>query len=263
MVHWVLERNVFSEECFDNMIDYFNYNHIEFDVVTIIPFSHEIEGKVPVITDKNVVCYGSIGIQKLAKKMNWTPGVWSGALSEEALMAFLGDNYLNSDLHIMPIQTVPEALENLKWDEFFIKPNTDTKEFAGTTMDSHAFSLWYEQMKSIGYLDHNNFDVVISTPKNIGREWRLVIVDGQVADYSIYRQYNIVKPERKIDTDVLTFAKECILLYNPCDVFVMDICETDEGFKVVEYNTFNSAGLYKCNVSNVIFAINWMLNNRE
>lgn len=258
MVTWVIERDVFSERCRKRMIEHFKNNNIPYHVVRIIPFIHEIEGKVPEITD-NVVVYGSIGCRNMAEKQHWTPGVWSDdSINESALMDNLGSLYLNSDAVVTEMKNVPSLFSGL----VFMKPNTDTKEFAGTIFEADFIDRWMQRQINSGYLEANisELEVVASSVKNIGCEWRIVVVDGKISDYSCYRQHQTIMPERWLPDTALAFAQQVIECYNPLPVYVVDICETDQGYKVVEYNTFNVAGLYECNVEKIIDDINEYIN---
>lgn len=262
-VTWILERDVFDKAYFNDMVYHFKKNDIPYHIVRIIPFIHEIEGEVPQI-DGPTVIYGSLGIQKLAQKHGWIPGVWANSfLNETSLIAAIGDNALNSDLIVCKFE---EVLNKVQWNPFFIKPNTDTKEFAGMVTSKEAFIEWYMKMVASGYLEDTVLtkEVVISKPKNIGCEWRLVMVEGKVADYSIYRQYQKVMPMHECPQDVIDFAENMAQIYNPLPVFVMDICESENGYKVIEANGFNSAGLYKCDVATIIDKItNYVKENHE
>lgn len=254
MVTWIIERDVFSEVCRQRMVDHFKAKDIPYHVVRIIPFIHEIEGKTPTIDD-NVVVYGSIGCRNMAIKQNWFPGVWTDdSINESALIANLGDLYLNYDAKVTAMKNVPELFTGL----VFMKPNTDTKEFAGTIFEAEFITTWMQRQINTGYLEANisELEVVASSVKNLGCEWRLVVVDGKISDYSCYKQYQKVMPERWIPDTALAFAETVVKQYNPLPVFVVDICETDQGYKVVEYNTFNVAGLYECNVAKIINDIN-------
>jgi hypothetical protein len=82
------------------------------------------------------------------------------------------------------------------------------------------------------------------------------MVGGKVCECSIYKQFQIVKSERQMNTSVCEFAEACANIHTPADVFVMDVVDTENGLKIIEYNTFNSAGLYACDVSNIINTIN-------
>lgn len=257
MVTWVLEQNVFSERCFDEMVSHFKEKNIPYHIVKIIPFVHEIDGPVPEI-EGPVVCYGSIGIQKLAQRMNWKPGVWTTDLFDEDQVAnFLGRNALNFDARRMRISMVPQFAHDYDMKEFFIKPATDTKEFAGTIMSADDFEDWYDRMIKIGYLDNNDFDVIVSEPKKVGTEWRCVVVDDEIVSYSQYRKHDISMVKKEMPEAALNYASIIANdIFTPCDVYVIDVCEGPDDYYIIEYNTFNSSGLYDCDVGITIDKIN-------
>ena len=250
MVTWVLESNVFAETCFDAMIAHLGAREIPHHVVRIIPFIHTIEGATPEITGP-VVCYGSIGIQKLAGAQGWVPGVFAMPTEDVALEA-LGDLYVNHDARTMNFSDVQAYLDAEGVDEFFIKPNTDTKEFAGMVTTRAAFGDWQANLLKIGYLQTTDFEVVVSQPKKLGCEWRVVVVDGKISTASLYRQYGMVKAERHIIPEVEAVVMEAHRRFQPAPVYVIDIAQVGDDYRVVEYNTFNSAGLYECDVQCVI-----------
>lgn len=258
MVTWIIERDVFAESNRKRMIEHFDNNNIPYHIVRIVPFIHEIEGKVPQI-DGNVVVYGSIGCRNMAEKQNWLPGVWSDdTINETALIENLGDMYLNSDAKVTKMKNVPELFDGF----VFMKPNTDTKEFAGTIFESEFIETWMQRQINSGYLDADiaELEVVASSVKNIGCEWRVVVVDGKISSYSCYKQHQQVLPEYWMPDAAKEFAEKVIQKYNPLPVFVLDVCETDNGYKVVEYNTFNVAGLYECDIGKIIDDVNDYVN---
>ncbi len=273
-VSWVLERNVFSEKCFDSMIEHFNAKSIPYAIVSVVPFIHEIDGEVPAMASP-VVVYGSIGIQKMAKKHAWEPGIFGDAeaFSEAEAARHLQSLYLNYGQMRVAIKTLGDNTElyagllagtkGQPATKFFIKPNTDTKEFAGQVVDVASFKEWYAGMLQSGYLEDNDFEVVISQPKKLGCEWRVVVVDGEISDASIYRQYGIVKPQRHIIPEVAEVVAKAHMRYQPAPIYVIDIAEVGDDFKVIEYNTFNSAGLYACDVGKIIDDINAYLERTQ
>lgn len=272
---WILESNVFAEVCFDEMVAHFKAKEIPHHVVRIIPFIHEIEGKKP-IAEGPVVVYGSIGVQKLSNREGWVPGVFGDpkAFSEAEAERKLSDLYLNWGQFKTTIKKLggeTAAFSRLLGglgepvEEFFIKPNTDTKEFAGMVIKVDEFDEWYGGMVESGYLDDNDFGVVISRPKKLGCEWRVVVVDGKISTASLYRQYQRVMPERGLIPEVEAVVMEAHALYQPAPVYVIDVAQVmnAEGewlYKVIEYNTFNSAGLYACDVTKVIDDINALVS---
>ena len=43
--------------------------------------------------------------------------------------------------------------------------------------------------------------------------------------------------------------------WRPAEAFVLDVCDTPDGIKVVEINTINSAGFYAADVQKLVFAL--------
>lgn len=253
MVTWILESNIFDKAYHLEMIKFLKDNAIPYHILTIT--SGEIEGKVPVIVGP-VVFYGSLDGQKIVNKYEWFPGVWNNPelFNETRLIQAIGNQALNYDAKNVLFKDV---LRETQWDPFFIKPNSDTKDFAGMIAIKDEFEPWYMRMKTIGYLpehveDHN---VIISSPKMIGKEWRLVVLEQEIIAYSVYRQYQKILPKKECPAEVLDYAKYILSLYNPAPVFVLDICETLNGLRVIEANGFNSAGLYRCDIPSIISEI--------
>lgn len=267
---WVLETNVFSEKCFDEMIAHFKATGVPYETVRIIPFIHEIDGKKPVIEPGgNVIAYGSLGIQKLCNREGWAPGVWYDpeTFNYQAYTDALGDLLLNHDMKRMALSMLPNYVEDQPARPFFIKPNGDTKEFAGTILAPAEAEDWIKQMRDSGYIDEADFDVIVAPVKTLGCEWRAVVVDGEIASCSLYRQWNTVRAERHIIPEVEMVIREAHLLHAPADVYVIDVAQVDvDGdwqYKVIEYNTFNSAGLYDCDVAAIFDSINEMVMRKR
>jgi hypothetical protein len=254
-VTWIIESNVFAETSFDAMLAHLKVRGLPHHVVRVIPFVHEIDGKVPEVVNP-VVVYGSIGVQKLAAANSWTPGVFTNAdFSTEAYAKGLGDLFLNADAVAMPLSAVADWLPSWREDAFFIKPNGDNKEFAGTVMTKAEFRDWHANMMDIGYLETDDFEVVISAPVKLGCEWRVVVVDGQIVTSSLYRQYGMVKAERHIIPDVEAVVLEAHRRFAPAPVYMADVAQVGDDYRIVEYNTFNSAGFYDCDVEAIIDAV--------
>ena len=253
-VTWILESNVFAEACFDEMLAHLRHRRLPHHVVRVIPFIHEVDGVVPEVSGP-VVVYGSIGVQKLAETAGWKPGVFTNADFTTTSYKALGDLFLNQDAVRMRLSEVDAWLRSFDGDDFFIKPDGDNKEFAGTVMSRDEFARWHSNMLGIGYLESNDFDVVISTPKSLGCEWRVVVVDGRIVTSSLYRQYGMVKAERHIIPEVEATVYKAHKRFAPAPAYVVDIAQADDTYKVVEYNTLNSAGFYDCDVRAIIDAV--------
>lgn len=265
---WILEENVFAESCFDNMINVFEQFEIPFHTIKVKPFEHSIIGQVPNISTKNVVLYGSLGMHELAKKHNWNPGVWSdlecfncGKFFDKYKNDYINNNYITGNFS--KIEELVKVASSL-WNDYyiFIKPYYDNKKFAGEIAQLDSLVAWKDRLMNIGYLEDDDFKVMLSPPDfSIDKEYRFIVVDNIIVAGSQYRnKYGVyVRDISYISPEVRDFVIRMINKYSPAKVFSIDIGETDSGYKVIECNTFNSSGLYACDVQNIILSINRML----
>ncbi len=61
-----------------------------------------------------------------------------------------------------------------------------------------------------------------------------------------------------VDDPAIAFTQHLVDQWCPARGFVLDIALTDNGYKVVEINCLNSAGLYASNVGKLVVAIEGM-----
>jgi hypothetical protein len=257
MVTWVLQNDQpdrwsTSNEAITKRCDETGH---KWELMQIVPFERSVIGGDPII-EGPVVAYGSTGIDTVVERNKWAPGVWRvDGVIESHSKAALGDLYMNTEMQVVPVREAATVAAEKGWEFFFVKPDSDNKEFAGTVTDGGKYPFFIEGMLAYDWIDQD-FNVCVSPIKQIGIEWRLPVVDGKVVDYSIYRQWREVMPKREIYQEVLDVAAEAISRHNPAPVYVIDIGQVDDELKVIEYNGFNSAGLYDCNIANVVDAIN-------
>jgi hypothetical protein len=138
--------------------------------------------------------------------------------------------------------------------DMFIKPSRDQKAFnpgileAGTTVESFIKSQHYEEF----FLD----EVLIVAPvKEIYSEYRFFVVDGSVITGSMYKMNGKLLIKEDVPPLILDCAKEYAKLYHPDKVFTMDLADTPEGIKIVEYNCWNASGLYATDSQKIFFAV--------
>ena len=135
----------------------------------------------------------------------------------------------------------------------FIRPNDDTKSFAGDTKSFKDIGEWYESLK---VFENTNLDlntkIVVAEPFNIKAEWRLWIVNKKVVASSKYREYFKLKKQEGSPDEVVNFAEERCLEYVPHDVFVMDIGLCGDEYYIIECGCLNAAGFYKANIQSIV-----------
>ena len=88
------------------------------------------------------------------------------------------------------------------------------------------------------------------------REWRLWVVNGQIVTWSLYKEGSRVVYRNEVDDDALAFAQRMVDInpgYSPA--YVIDVCRTEDGLKLLETNCINAAGFYAADLVKLTAAI--------
>lgn len=225
----------------------------------VIPFDGGIEPDLDVAEPAVVV--GSVSLARHAVRKGWKPGAWLGRRSEDdfaydSYIQALGAEMLNADAKIVPFS---DLLAH-DFGRFFVRPLTDDKLFAGTVLDRAEAAEWHERIRGADstWTITPQTPIVVSAVKPIRNETRFVIVDGAVVAGSLYRRGPTVVYSPEVEPRILAYAKGMAAGWTPDRVCVMDVADTPDGPKIIEFNTFNSAGWYACDVSEIVQAIEGM-----
>jgi hypothetical protein len=210
-----------------------------------VHISKETEILEPKTERTDVFVIGSVKMARLAKQHpNWSPGSFYGeSHSFEAYAAHYRGNLLNEVAEVFQIG------EPLIWKEGerkFIKPYKDAKLFTGklftkTDWEDFVYYMLHDPNRPRFTADKL---MQASKPQHILKEARLWIVGGQIVGSSYYKFHGDLQFEKDLPAEALSFAEQMIDAYQPAEAFVLDICLTYEGWKVVEVNCINSAGFY-------------------
>lgn len=162
-----------------------------------------------------------------------------------------GDHYLNDNQVIFEIQNVPKNLFDPD-EEIFIRSNDDSKQISGGTC-KFSDLLEIQKNTNVNWMNGDLFSpdsqIVISTVKQIHAEYRFVICNDSILGCSRYRP----SIDAYVPQDVKAFALDMTTFWQPHDVFVLDICETNNGLKVVECNCVNGSGWYDADYSEIVW----------
>lgn len=161
------------------------------------------------------------------------------------------DQAYYSQLNLPLLNSTPEIL-NLSDDKDlfasfsvpkFVKPSSDLKAFTAGILEpgevlkyfieSHYYRSGYQEETA---LVHDVVDIIA--------EHRFICLNGEVITGSQYRRNNSTVYDANIPQDVLRAADEYAKLYEPAEIYTMDLAETPSGIKIVEYNCWNGSGLY-------------------
>jgi len=257
-MYYVIQKNTFREENYNVLVDTLDRFNIQYEIVKVRPFLEEFE----FVTDrKDIFCFGSVKMSRLAKKYNWYPGSLLNENHDYRVYSkYYKDNLLNYDSKIKKFG------DEITDEYFFARPCEDTKTFTGKVFTNEE---WYEfkdrfiksgQESSL----NNNTEIQISSVKSVTKEFRFWVIGGKVITGSLYRNGYWINYSDIVDEGALEFCKDMVKIYQLADAFVIDICEVlinnKPEYKIIECGCINSAGFYKANMPKLIEALEIKFN---
>jgi len=226
----------------------------------VVPFIGDLLPE-PAVDDPNaVVMFGSYSLWRFAEAKGYRPGVFkiSPFVEEEVWHPYL----LNGASSLfMTLRDIPEQFDggDRLW---FVRPVGDAKEEAGKLNSGNEIIATANKVLALdaddipaGSLRHDT-ELMFSTPVRILKEWRLWAVGGKIVTYSLYKEGRRVVYRPEIDDDALAFAQKMVDLnpnYSPA--YVIDVCRTEKGLKLLETNCLNAAGFYAADLVKLASAI--------
>lgn len=229
------------------------YGHT-FEGVEVIPFSDDlpdVDNGVPTIF------YGATKwIERIHEKGDWAPGTFLNPSSVCSVwMPIYGDMVLNNDgvfARLGSEETVDIA-KKLSCDGLvFVRPDRDNKAFNGQLVREEEILVFSGKVHGT---DLDGEPIMISSPRNIEKEWRLWVLDGKIVSGSQYRRRSRLDISTGYPVELIDMVKGLCNLYSPSRVFVMDFGLYQGDYKVIEIGCFNSAGFYAANIESIIGAV--------
>jgi hypothetical protein len=215
-----------------------------------------VDGR-PLADDACVIGYGTFPFaRQIQTHRRWSPGAWCDAekLDCASYYAYFGKYLLNQHYAIMP---GVEAIRQSDWlfsvfgkdGRVFIRPTGCHKLFVGRCVDRESFA---------SALAPSRYDpvtqVAIAAPREIAREWRLVIIGDEVIAASRYAVAGAKSVAAGFPDEVRDFAAaiQADVSWRPDPIFMMDVCESDGRLWLIELNGFSCSWLYQCHLPVVV-----------
>ena len=267
---WIFEKSMLETSYHERMDHICKELGIPYQILTYIPIAATF-GEAPFVEDllfpENdcVVSYGSIeainGISYYNKK--YIPGAYmqEDKLACRRYMPKLPKNDLLNENYIMlpyaEFIRSKETIYNLmETNKLFIRPDSGLKTFAGTTIHKDDFE---DEINSLEQLTSVMDDtiVLISRIQPIEKEYRVVVGNGNVIASSLYKIKDEVVMKEGAPKEVIDLASKIAKQeWQPDLVYTCDIAILTNGdVKIIELNSFSCAGLYACNLRDVIIEV--------
>lgn len=216
----------------------------------------DIAGAEDIPIDANVICFGGPAfVHHVQQHRRWRPGSWCSFANFDCSLYYshFGRFLLNDDYGLY---AASEALRmsRILFDRFavrgeiFLRPNAGRKIFSGKCVDRDDFE---ERLTRL--FDPTEL-VVVSSPKQIGREWRLVAARRDVLTASQYADHGSVARTRDCPEQVIEFGREILrtVKWLPDPLFTMDIAESESKLRLIELNGFSCSSFYECDLDRIV-----------
>jgi hypothetical protein len=252
---FLVQSNIYTDPDHDRIFEALYDLNIPFEKFEL----HSETTEIKVKTERSdVFVYGSVKLARLAKaNTHWNPGSFYGGNHQyEIYSQHYKEHLLNYDVNVFKFK------ETIAWkpnEQKFIKPYKDAKIFTGNIFTETKWNDFVENSLENPQtpLLHAESLVQTSIPKEIYKEARLWIVGGHIVAAVYYKFKEDAVFEATVASEGIDFAKRMIAIYEVAEAFVMDICLTNYGWKIVEINCINSAGFYpNLNVHSLVKALN-------
>lgn len=226
----------------------------------VVPFVGDLQPE-PVIQDPNaVVLFGSYTLWRYAQRKNLSPGVFKirPFVHETAWHPYLLNG---ADALFLSLRDIPDHLpkEDRQW---FMRPVDDSKEEPGKVRRAADIVALADRVLALdedeiprGSLRHDT-ELMLTQPAHILKEWRIWVVNDVIRTFSLYKEGSRVVYRPEIDQDAKDFAEQLVRLnLGYASAYVMDICRTETGLKMLETNCINAAGFYAADLLKLADAI--------
>lgn len=255
-INWVIQSNLTNEKTLQKLVQILEAQAISYELVKVIPFSTELPN---FDTQSKPIFYGSTTLMHNAwQSAEWREGVFynDATFSMQVYRAEWGEQLLNADAAFIQFKDLVKQ-KNDSNDLVFVRPDSDWKAFSGRTMQQNTLKAWAEDILQYPNKELNeNTLILIAQPKQLEKEWRNFIVDGQIVSSSRYTLNGNYAPSAEdIPKAMLTFTQNCIEQFCPHPVFVLDIAFHQGQYKIVEAGCFNGTGFYEHDLSKIVKAV--------
>lgn len=216
---------------------------------SIIPKAIDLTG---VVISEHTIVRGSHGfVNYVQKELNPLPGGFLHPTNFQlaTYAPILGEWCLNNDFFIIEYGVFVH--NRYEFGRVFVKPLDEMKKFSGIVLESRQDLEQAHRLKYGKFLPiPETTKMIVSPAKEIDAEFRIIVVDGKPITGSTY---DITKPN--VPDDVMETAETVAKIWNPADVYVVDIAQTSHGNKVIEYNQFSTSAIYACDQGKIVDAL--------
>lgn len=265
-VRWIVQSNNYAEHDRLQIIKACKQLELPSIEVKIVPFSEELP-PFPIDDEHENIYYGSTTMMnRVYLNFNQPLGLFydEATFSMKNYLEQWGEHMLSSEAEFMTFGEF-SALNHPSNKEFFIRPDADSKSFAGTVMEFGKIREWCANLEKEKSVELSPDTKIMAGPAyHIEKEWRNFIVNGKVVTSSAYRKnFELYKSAKDIPAEMIAYVEARCREYQPHDVFVMDVakCSDEHEYYIIECGCMNSVGFYHADIFRYVEALSEYVEN--
>lgn len=266
-VHWVVQHNLLPPATLAAFRQAFARHSISYEEVLAVPFSPEL----PALQNPAARCvfYGATTlIMNAYHAARYAAGVFydPAAFTVVNYRARWGPRLLNAGARIEPLGRFV-ARPHAAASQWFVRPNDDTKSFAGQVLSFAQLQAWHQQLARVpGTEPGPRARLVFAAPQVIEKEWRHLLVGGRVITSTRYQWRGELRiSATDVPAELLAFVADCCAAYQPHGIFVLDTALAGGRYFILECNCFNGTGFYQlADVEPAVVAVtSWLAQSQS
>jgi len=255
---WVIERDVFSssDDEFAAAIESCGGRVVLWDD------AWWMNSGWPKLNDGPVVYRGCLAnAARVAEEVDWKPGAFCNtaefnctAWYPDAASWLLNKQWVRATVESL-VASPDEALREIgSPGKFFVRPDSPLKPFSGRVLESNNLTL--KALDHGYYYDDASIPVIAAPVVTVDKEWRYVVVKGEVVAGSAYEADGRTAKSDDPSGEPWAYAQSVAQsLSAPEPVYVLDVCMSGGQLHLLELNPFSGADLYACDPKAVIEAV--------
>lgn len=252
-MHWILHKGFFSSPGWDALLETLARFGIPHSLHDVVPRIGALRPE-PAFAHRNVVCFGSTAMRHEAVRNGWSPGVFDVYAQDfEQQRAHWGAHLLNAGSVVCSVRDATFDAPRM-----FVRPVDDSKAFAGRVFDAEEFAAWRRTVCD-GASGSTSLTpgtrIQLAPAAAVFAEYRCWVVDGEVVTWSQYRRGGQPFATSDVDARLIGYVRERIAEWTPHRAFVIDVCDTADGIRIVEINTLSASAFYAADVQKLVLAL--------
>lgn len=265
-IRWIIQANNYATADRDKMIAACQQLGLPYELVQIVPFATTLPNFSLDAHHENIYYGSTTMMERVYQDLNQPMGLFydKTTFTMGNYLEHWKNHMLSSEGQVLRFEQLREK-DDPEHTRFFIRPNADSKAFAGTVLTFAEIKSWYDRLvQNEAETVNATTEVFVAPAYHIEKEWRNIVVNGKVVTSSAYRKsFELYKSATDVPSEMIQFVEKRCQAYQPHGVFAMDVakCSGAHEYYIIECGCANSIGFYHCDIFEYVKSLSSFVQN--